>query len=234
MDGRRGSDPNKWRGFSPFLPMKTIHAFTSGAFILGLLACSEPKTPVAPPSAVATFDLSGSRLGKTDASSLIKSIGLIAEASREPIIVRFERGDHAVSFEIALTEPEESYQLKPIVKGADGAWNHPKPPASPPGDVDPTWIRLTNRGTVGPGIDSNSDFAAWLDRYVGAIGSIDERSAIVLAAEAGVTCDQLFDVLESQAQKGLDRFLVERHADPDETDKGNSSTAPVSEDHDLD
>lgn len=213
--------------------MNTIHASISGVFLLGILACSEPKTRVAPPSAAATFDLSESRLGKTDASSLIKSIGLIAEGSSEPIIVRFERGGHALAFEIALTEPEQSYQLKPFFKGTDGTWDHPEPPASPPGDIDPTWIRLTDRGTIGPGIHSNADFAAWLDRYVGAIGSIGERSAIVLAAEAGVTCDQLFDVLELQAQKGLDRFLVERQAVPDETVEETSSPAPASEDPDL-
>lgn len=214
--------------------MKTLHACTLGVFIVGLLACSEPETIEAAPSVSATFDLSGSQLGKTDASSLIKSIGQIAEASTEAIIVRFERGDRTLDFEIALTEPEESYQLKPFVRRADGEWIHPKPSASPPGNIEPIWIRLTDRGVVRPGINSNAEFTEWLDQYVGAISSVGERSAIVVSAEAGVTCDQLFDILDLQSRKGLDRFLIERQPEPRQATEADPRPAFGNDDPDLD
>jgi hypothetical protein len=97
-------------------------------------------------------------------------------------------------------------------------------------------VSFTPDGTVvGERSLSDVEYGEWLDFYAGAIGSIGEQAALVVAADPGVSSSRLWDVLNMQALRGLDRFLVEKEAE-----QGGVSNAPpvpssaVRDDSDLD
>jgi len=179
-----------------------------------LLACSESPKSEQVTRADVTFDISAKHLGEDNAERIIHAIRELAELRDMPIKVTFLNGAKAITFDVMLAEHQEDYSPKPIVQDADGKRLHPDPPAKPPGDLDPTWIRLTTSGTViGDGPIKDSEFEDWLKFYAGAIGSIGERSAIVIHTDSDVSCGRLFDILTMQAAHGLDRFLIEKEAE---------------------
>ena len=181
---------------------------------LGVLACSKSDVHEPEVSVDATFDLSESQLGQVDASGVVHAVRKLAAAATEPVTVRFIDDKRSIVFEVLLAEHAEDYDPKPIIKGADGKWVYPKPPAVPPGDIYPTWVRLTPGGTlVGETTLSDVEYGDWLDFYAGAIGSIGERAALVVDADAGVSSSRLLNVLNMQALRGLDRLLVEKEAE---------------------
>lgn len=177
----------------------------------GVLACSKPAVPESPTSPDATFDLSAEQLGMSDASGVVRALRELAGADAEPVTVRFMSGERSITFEVMLAEHEDAYDFKPFVKGAHGEWFYPRPPAKPPGDIEPTWVRVTaGEIVVGGSKFSNAEYADWLELYAGAIGSIGERSALVVETDSGVTSARLFDVLSMLADHRLDRFLIEK------------------------
>ncbi|MGB6222738.1 hypothetical protein [Haloferula sp.] len=195
--------------------MKPVPALGLAIMALGVLACSKSDVHEPEISIDATFDLSSNQLGQIDASGIVHAVRELAAAATKPVTVRFTDDKRSIVFEVLLAEPAEDYELKPIVKGVDGKWVYPKPPAVPPGDIEPTWVRLTPDGTlVGEATLSDVEYGDWLDFYAGAIGSISERAALVVVADAGVSSSRLWDVLNMQALRGLNRFLVEKEAEP--------------------
>jgi len=179
-----------------------------------LLACSKSPRPEQPPRADVTFDVSAIHLDGDDAEGIIHAIRELAEVRDTPVTVSFLNGAKSITFDVMLAEHQEDYDMKPIVRDADGKWIHPDPPAKPPGDLVPTWIRLTASGTaIGDGPLGDSEFEDWLKFYAGAIGSIGERSALVIHTDSDVSCGRLFDILAMLAEHGLDRFLIEKEAE---------------------
>lgn len=216
--------------------MSNVYTIILAIMAFGMLACSKSDVHEPEVSVEVTFNLSTNQLGKVDASGVVHAVRELAAAASEPITVKFIDDKRSVVFEVLLAEHAEDYQLKPIVKGADGKWVHPKPPAEPPGDIEPTWVRLTLNGIVlGGKTLSDAEYCEWLDLYAGAIRSIGERAALVVYADAGVSSSRLLDVLNMQAQRGLTRFLVEKKAE--QGGVSDTPSVPISEvtdDSDLD
>jgi hypothetical protein len=216
--------------------MSPVSTLVLTIMTLGVLACSKSDVHEPEASVDATFDLSTNQLGEIDASGVVHAVRELAAAATEPITVRFIDDKRSILFEVLLAEHAEDYNLKPIVKGADGKRVYPKHPARPPGDIEPTWVRLTPDGTVvGTTTLSDVEYGEWLDLYAGVIGSIGEQAALVVASDPGVSSSRLWDVLNMQAQRGLNRFLVEKEAE-----QGGVSNAPpvpnsaLMDDSDLD
>lgn len=149
----------------------------------------------------------------TDATSVIAAIRELAKANTEPVSVKFIAGERSFTFDIILAQHESDYYIKRIEKTPEGKWVHPKPPSEPPGEIYPTWVRVTTEGIIiGASKFSDTEFIDWLKGYASATGSVSERSALVLDAEPGVNSVRLFEVLAMQGVHGLDRFLIEKEA----------------------
>ena len=218
------------------IKMKPVTTLGLAIMALGVLACSKSDIHEPQVSVDAAFDLSSSQLGQVDASGVVHAVRELAAATTEPVTVRFTDDKRSIVFEVLLAEHAEDYDLKPIIKGADGKRVYRKPPAEPPGDIEPTWVRLTSDGTVvGERTLSDAEYGEWLDFYAGAIGSIGERAALVVDADAGVSSSRLLDVLNMQALRGLERFHVEKEAE--QVGVSNAPPVPsldVRDDSDLD
>lgn len=217
--------------------MRPLLSLSLAIIACGLMACKKPAVPEITASPDTIFDLSRDQLGITDATSVITAIRELAKANDEPVSVKFIADKRSYTFDIMLAEHEDDYDIKPIVKIVDGKRIHSKPPAEPPGNIDPTWIRVTAEGiVVGGSMFSDAEFADWLKGYASAINAISERSALVLNADPGVKSARLFEILAMQVDLGLDRFLIEKEAQKqDDAIPIPQAPSPVrSNDSDLD
>jgi len=181
---------------------------------LSLAGCTNKKDLDTAVDPWVTFDLGSDRLGSWPALGLIHLISELVGGEPGSIPVAFASEGKLVHLEVILLELREEYDIKPITMDAQGNWIHPRPPASPPGEIEPSWVIV---GPEGVGLGDNRltdhEFAKWLDFYAKTLQAIEERSALVIDAEPDVTCERLLTILTMLSEKSLDRILIQRQAE---------------------
>jgi hypothetical protein len=195
--------------------MKSSLILGLASIALSLSGCTE-KNQDAIVDPWVTFDLRSDRLGSWPAAGFIHSISNLVGAGRESVAISFVSDDRMVHFEVILSEPRDEYDLKPITRDEKGNWIYPKTPASPPGEIELSWVTVGTEGiTLGVNELTDHEFVEWLESYAKTLETIEERSALVIDAEPTVTCERLFTVFTMLNEKNLDRILVERRAESD-------------------